>query len=284
MSQGSPSAQRVIAILNFFADHPGQAFSLTDLVRSLRLSRATAHAFLTTLANAGYLYRATDKTYVLGPALATIGQVASEYFSPMQVAQPEMRRLADEFDVVCSAVFRDGVDIVVRERATSRSNLGFTLPSGGRLPLRPPFSSIFFVGTPQTGVEQWFEKLDPPGLPDQWPVMLEGLAFVRQHGFQFTIRTMGPQPEDMSPDWLFVESVEDRPVLLATSLDPQESYQLASVTAPVFGPENKVAFVMALVGFNSVYSGEQVAMIGARLREAAERISAFTGGKRDVSG
>lgn len=278
MSQGSPSAQRVIAILNFFADHPGQAFSLTDLVRSLRLSRATAHAFLTTLANAGYLYRATDKTYVLGPALAAIGQVANEHFSPLQVAQPEMRRLADEFDVVCSAVFRDGKDIVVRERATSRSNLGFTLPSGGRLPLRPPFGGIFFAAAPDSVIERWFEQLDPPGLPDQWTIMEQGLAFVRQHGFQFTIRTMREQPQDMSSDWLFVEQVEDRPILLATSLDLKERYQLASVTAPVFGPQNKVAFVLALVGFHTVHTGEQVAAIGGRLHGAAARISEFLGG------
>ena len=85
MPHGSPSAQRVIAILNFFADHPGQAFTLTDLVRSLRLSRATAHAFLTTLADAGYLYRASDKSYVLGPVLATIGDVAKSHFSPLQI-------------------------------------------------------------------------------------------------------------------------------------------------------------------------------------------------------
>lgn len=283
MSQGSPSAQRVIAILNFFADHPGRAFSLTDLVRSLRLSRATAHAFLTTLANAGYLYRATDKTYVLGPALAGIGQVANEHFSPMQVAQPEMRRLADEFDVVCSAVFRDGKDIVVRERATSRSNLGFTLPSGGRLPLRPPFGGIFFAAAPQVMVEQWFEQLDPPGLPDQWSVMMQGLAFVRQHGFQFTIRTMREQPDDMSPDWLFVEQMEDRPILLSTDLDPQAIYQMASVTAPVLGPQNKVAFVLALVGFQGVSTGEQVAGIGKSLREAAGRISEFLGGRRELA-
>lgn len=284
MSQGSPSAQRVIAILNFFAEHPGQAFSLTDLVRSLRLSRATAHAFLTTLANAGYLYRATDKTYVLGPALAAIGQVASEHFSPLQIAQPEMRWLADEFDVVCSAVFRDGADIVIRERATSRSNLGFTMPNGGRLPLRPPFGGIFFAAAQPPAIEQWFERLDPPGLPDQWPVMLEGVTFVRENGFQFTIRTMREQPEDMSADWLFAEQAEDRPILLATSLDPQTNYQLASVTAPVFGPQDKVAFVLALVGFNGVYSGEQVAGIGAQLCEAAGRISAFLGGRREMPG
>ena len=70
MSRSSPGVRRVAAILNFIADHPGQAFALTDLVRALKLSRATCHALLTGLVDVGYLFRTSDKTYVLGPALA----------------------------------------------------------------------------------------------------------------------------------------------------------------------------------------------------------------------
>ena len=68
MTRSSPGVHRVVAILNFFADHPGQAFTLTDLVRALKLSRATCHALLVGLVECGYLYRASDKSYILGPA------------------------------------------------------------------------------------------------------------------------------------------------------------------------------------------------------------------------
>lgn len=278
MSQGSPSAQRVIAILNFFADHPGQAFNLTDIVRSLRLSRATAHAFLTTLANAGYLYRSSDKSYLLGPALAAIGQVASEHFSPLQAAAPEMRRLSDEFDVVCAAIFRERGEIVVRERATSRSNLGFTLPREGRLPHRPPFGGIFFAWSPKAIVEGWLAKLEPPATPAQREDMERGMAFVREHGFQFTVRDPREQSEETA-EWLFAE-LQDRPIHLATSLDPTCTYRLASVTAPVFGPQDKVAFVLALVGLSRTVSGVEIVRTGERVREAADRISDFLGGRR----
>jgi DNA-binding IclR family transcriptional regulator len=269
----------VIAILNFFADHPGQAFTLTDLVRSLRLSRATAHAFLTTLADAGYLYRASDKSYVLGPALAAIGQVAATHFSPLQIAQPEMRRLADEFDAVCSAIFRERGDIVVRERATSHSNLGFTLPRGGRLPLRPPFGGIFFASSGASAVDTWLSQLSPPALPGQREEMLAGIDFVRQHGFQFTVRTANAQPEGMTSEWLFMEAIEDRPVLMLSSLDEAATYQLSAVTAPVFGPDGKVAFVIALVGFTGDTTGAAILTIGERVREAADRIAGFLGSK-----
>lgn len=279
MPSGSPSAQRVIAILNFFGDHPGQAFTLTDLVRSLRLSRATAHAFLTTLADAGYLYRASDKSYVLGPALAAIGQVATTHFSPLQVAQPEMRRLADEFDAVCSAIFRERGDIVVRERATSHSNLGFTLPRGGRLPLRPPFGGIFFVSSPVSAVDAWLDQLDPPAVRGHRDEMLAGIEFVKDHGYQFTVRTPTEQPEGMTSDWLFLESMDDRPILLRSSLDETVSYALSSVTAPVFGPDGSVAFVLALVGFTDDRTGAEIAAIGERLRDAADRVAGFLGNK-----
>src|SRR5579862_1386791 len=106
MSRSSPAVQRIVAILNFFAEHPGQAFTLTDVIKALKLSRATCHALLTGLVEAGYLYRSSDKSYVLGPALAAIGRNANMHYSPLQVAQPEMRALADEYDVICLAVYR----------------------------------------------------------------------------------------------------------------------------------------------------------------------------------
>eukprot|EP00456_Euglypha_rotunda_P003034 TRINITY_DN105420_c0_g2_i1.p2 TRINITY_DN105420_c0_g2~~TRINITY_DN105420_c0_g2_i1.p2 ORF type:complete len:111 (-),score=19.28 TRINITY_DN105420_c0_g2_i1:10-342(-) len=57
MARSSPGVKRIVSILNFFADHPEQAFTLTDLVRALKLSRATCHALLTGLVESGYLYR-----------------------------------------------------------------------------------------------------------------------------------------------------------------------------------------------------------------------------------
>ena len=145
MARSSPGVRRMVAILDFFADHPGQTFTLTDLVRALKLSRATCHALLTGLVDSGYLYRTHDKSYVIGPRLVAIGRIANEHFSPLQVAQPEMRALADEFSAICSAFFREGDEVVVRARAASISQLGFSIPQGARLQLRPPFGAIYFA-------------------------------------------------------------------------------------------------------------------------------------------
>lgn len=279
MAQGSPSAQRVIEILNFFADHPGQAFTLTDVVRSLKLSRATAHAFLTTLANADYLYRSSDKSYVLGPALAAIAQSAGRHLSPLQIAQPEMRRLADEFDGVCTAVFRERNDVVVRERASSRTHLGLSLPRGQRLPLRPPFGGIFFAWSPIAQAEAWLDQLDPPCSEQMRGQMFQCMDFAREHGFQFAYQNLPDTPSSSSSDWLFIEEFERRPVILATGIELDRTYILSSVTAPVFGHDGKIAFVMALAGLAHTMTGAEIAVIGRKLRETCDRITGFLGGR-----
>src|ERR1700722_3522749 len=81
MARFSPGVRRIVAILNFFADHPKQSFTLTDLVRALKLSRATCHALLAGLVESGYLYRTADKSYVIGPTLVSIGRIAQQHLS-----------------------------------------------------------------------------------------------------------------------------------------------------------------------------------------------------------
>lgn len=278
MARSSPGVRRVAAILNFIADHPGQSFTLTDLVRALKLSRATCHALLTGLVEVGYLYRASDKNYVLGPALAAIGRVAAEHASPLQVAQPEMRALADEFDAICSAFFRDRDDVVVRERAASVSHLGFSAPQGARMKLRAPFSAIFYAWSPPAEVEAWAKGVTPPETPEQLAIMQKNIGFLRDHGFAFHVRNPGYRTV-LPPEQVFESGRADFPVAAPWELQLGEQYALASVTAPVFDSLGEVAFVLGLMGFAGPVSGEEVERIGRRLREACDRITRFIGGK-----
>lgn len=278
MARSSPGVRRVAAILNFIADHPGQSFTLTDLVRALKLSRATCHALLTGLVEVGYLYRASDKNYVLGPALAAIGRVAAEHASPLQVAQPEMRALADEFEAICSAFFRDRGDVVVRERAGSVSHLGFSNPQGARMKLRAPFAAIYYAWSPLAEAEAWLQALTPPVTPEQRETMWENMAFLRRHGYAFHVRNPGFRSV-APPEQVFESERTDFPVLVPAELDPNEQYALASVTAPVFDAQGEVAFVLGLLGFTRDVSGEDIERTGRRLREACDRITRYIGGK-----
>lgn len=277
MARSSPGVLRVAAILNFIAEHPGQAFTLSDLVRALKLSRATCHALLTGLVEVGYLYRASDKAYVLGPALVAIGRVAAEHASPLQIAKPEMRALADEFEAICSAFFIDREYVVVRERAASVSHLGNSPPLGARMRLRAPFAAIHFAWSPQSEAEVWLDTATPPPTAEQRSDMLASMAFAREHGYMFSVRNPS-LPASEPAELAFSADRMEFPASAGLHLDPAQSYRLLSVTAPVFDALGNVAFVLGLVGFDRVTSAEQIEHMGRSLRAACDRVTAFISG------
>lgn len=273
MSRSSPGVRRVAAILNFIADHPGQAFALTDLVRALKLSRATCHALLTGLVDVGYLYRTSDKTYVLGPALAAIGRTAAEHFSPLQIAQPEMRALADEFDVVCGAYFLEGDTIHLRERAASHSHVGYPVPLGTRMPLRTVHAVAYFARSPKDA-ENWLERTDHPPSEAQVELMQDAMAFLREHGFVAHVRRPGVGTPNEMHDVLHNKSAE-LPVEPATDIRADTTYPVMALMAPIYDAKGRVTISIVMAGFHRALNGEQIFAAGARLREACERISDF---------
>src|SRR5205809_7052103 len=91
----APGAERVVAVLNFLAAHPDESFTLSELARRLNLNKATCHALLMTLTEAGYLLRHPSRmTYMLGPSMVAIGSAAPAPSQAVDVAREEIRPLA----------------------------------------------------------------------------------------------------------------------------------------------------------------------------------------------
>ena len=278
MARSSPGVLRVAAILNFIADHPGQSFTLTDLVKALKLSRATCHALLTGLVEVGYLYRASDKNYVLGPKLVAIGRTADQHSSPLQIAQPEMRALADEFEVVCGAFFRDRDDIVVRDRASSVAHVGWSMPMGSRMKLSLSSGTIFFACAPPAEVDAWLDAHAPAPTPEQRAAMENGMAFVRDHGFLALAqnpRISGNPAAGQESARLFAEF----PTSPISQLEDGQPYTVLSIVAPIFDARGQVAFALGLSGFTGPMRGDAIMRAGDRLRQSCDRITAFITGR-----
>ncbi len=278
MSRSSPGVRRVAAILNFIADHPGQAFALTDLVRALKLSRATCHALLTGLVDVGYLYRTSDKTYVLGPALAAIGRTAALHFSPLQVAQPEMRSLADEFDVVCGAYFLEGNMMHLRDRAASLSHVGYPVPLGIRMKLRSPQAVVYFAWNPKDA-EAWLEATSPKPTAERQELMFKAMDFAREHGFAVLVRRPGFDVTATAPVQDVGADSDELPVIPVATVEAEQIYPIGALMAPVFDAKGKVSFALVMAGFHGNMSGTQILAAGARLRAACDRISSFVSGR-----
>jgi DNA-binding IclR family transcriptional regulator len=266
VTRSSPGVRRVAAILNFMADHPGQSFVLMDLVRALKLSRATCHALLTGLVEVGYLYRTSDKSYVLGPALAAIGRTAAAYLSPLQVAQPEMRQLADEHDLICTAYFVEGKTAVVRERAASASHVGYLGPLGARLKLRPQTAAAFYAWLPESDATAWLDSQQPPLSVDQRQEMVAGMAFAREHGF-IPILRLAKGTASLTDAIFGMENTETA-VAITSELHLDETYPLASLVAPVFDDHGRVAFAIGLAGFEPALEGRAIMRVAKQLTAA----------------
>ena len=277
MSRSSPGVWRVAAILNFIADHPGQAFALTDLVRALKLSRATCHALLTGLVDVGYLYRTSDKTYVLGPALAAIGRTAAEHASPLQIAQPEMRALADAYDVVCGVYGLEGDEMLLRDRAASASHAAYPVPIGTRMKLRSAQAVVYFAWA-KTEAEAWLERATPRPESDRVELMWRNMAFAREHGFIIHVRNPGMVAGAPTANYLQGEETDEIPVLPIPEVDQQAVYPVAALMAPVFDARDKVSFALVIAGFQAPMTGAQAMAAGEQLRAACARITGFIGG------
>jgi DNA-binding IclR family transcriptional regulator len=273
MTRSSPGVRRVAAILNFMASHPGEAFALSDIVRALKLSRATCHALLTGLVEVGYLYRASDKTYVLGPALAAIGRAAAEHSSPLHVAKPEMRQLADRFDVVCGAYFLEGDMLHVRDRATSLSHVAYPVPLGTRMPLRSAQAAAFFANAPGEA-EAWLARTNPKPTDEAQKLFFAGMDFVREHGFLVLVRREGVDPAGL------VAGVgidrDELPVVPLVELEPHRSYHVLALMAPVPSQAGPPGFCLLMAGFSGPMAEAQIREAGMSLKDACDRIAQFS--------
>lgn len=276
MARPSPGTQRVVALLDLLANNPGKAFSLTDLIHALKMNRATCHGLVNELVNAGYLYRTRDKLYVLGPAASQLGRAAALQTSALDVAIPEMKDLANRHDAVCAAIFRDGSDVVMRERSISVSHLNWMTNFDSRWPLRPPFGSIFLAWSTERQITAWFESLDPRPTEEEEARTREGMAFARENRFQFVVQRRPELGTPGSIDWLFIRDPAQRPLEIETELDEAREYWMTSMSSPVFDKEGRVAFAVSLMRFSGPIPGKRVIEVASELKAACERITRYS--------
>jgi DNA-binding IclR family transcriptional regulator len=271
MTQISPPVARAAAVLNFLAEHAEQAFTLSEIAKSLRMSSATCHNLLTALTETGYVYRTMGKTYVLGPALARVAQASLSPSVIMQMVRPEMRALADEFDAVCSTAQLVENKIVIRERASAISHLNWHKQTSQTLPATRPYGGIFRAWD-EEAVEAWLQKFEE----GERERASAAMAFQRAKGFGYGVRTVPLVDRANARELQYQQALTDN---FPSSLEPQKKYELAYVVAPVFSRPGEVAFILSLTGFVEPIRGAAVEVIGQRLRSACERVSAFIAGR-----
>jgi DNA-binding IclR family transcriptional regulator len=283
MARRAPAVERSIAILNLLATRPEQRFSLSEIARDLSLNKATLHAILWSLSEAGYLVRDDAKTYGLGPALIALGNSALETYPAAHAALAEMEALTADLGLDCVASAAIHGEIVILARAGTPGPFGINVQPGQRIPLTPPLGTVFVAWSGPDEIDRWLASVGPSVPKDKLERYRAAVTEVRARGY--SIGLARGEYRRLVEALRAADQESGRPTVeegvkgLRTDeyalieLDRAESYRLNHIGAPVFGPSGEVALALFLIGFQDQIPAEQVPKYADRLLEACAKIT-----------
>jgi DNA-binding IclR family transcriptional regulator len=285
MPRPALSASRSVAVLNFLAAHPTEAFTLSDIAGRVGINPASAHALLAVLTDAGYLQRHPRlRTFTLGPAVVALGTAALDAHPVIDVARDAARALARETGLEVALTALAGDHIIFLARAGEPSARGVPVHVGQRVPFVPPLGSVFVAWG---GAESWLAQSPDPA---PWDAVLEA---VRSRGYSVALEAdarqqLGHALNDFAADPSreelrsrvddLISDLGDRAYQLQV-LDPARCYDVSMIAAPIFGPAGDVVLAMSAIGFDRALAGSRIAEFGERLRDTALVVSRRTRGR-----
>src|SRR5688500_4749856 len=155
-SRASAPAERVARVVELFVLNPGRRFTLSQIVEELSLSISTVHSILTTLIERRWLVRrSADKTYALGPRLASVGRESRAAMVGLREVESTVDAISLELGAVCSASIIDGDEIVILAQASPPGAADPAVRIGQRVPFGAPFGVSFVAWSSATDIEDW---------------------------------------------------------------------------------------------------------------------------------
>jgi len=240
-----PAVDRTVRVLRALAMGSDGA-RLSDLSRTLRLSKSTLSELLATLAHHGLVERDDgSRAYRLGPALLELGSAALRRLDVVQLARPHLVQLRDTIgETAVLHIPTNGAVIV--ERAESYHDLKVVAPLGHRLPpLAGAVAKVFLAHRPLKEVAARLRRgplpaFTPRAITDP-PRYLEELARVRRRGF-------ATDDEEYLPG-------------------------VRAVSAPVHDARGRVVATVTVVGSSTRLTRARLAGVAAAVTSAAQAIS-----------
>lgn len=277
----SPPTERAIRIVELLAADGAGALSLTQISRTLQISRPTCHAILATLTEHRWAVRdAQTNGYSLGPAVVALTRNPGQ--RPYQQA---LRELHTATGVPVFVARREADTIAVIEAAGDASR-GPALQPGFRLPLVAPFGRDFVAWADAGDQQRWLEGIGEPS--SALRTRLTGvLAEVRHRGVVLerltpeyvsvysALRAMG-SPTDADPITVrLAQALADLTVVdyLSGELDGEATVAIATVSAPIRDPDGRVVMSVTAAPFGEL-TAPAVRSLSAQVLTAAAAIEA----------
>ena len=251
----SQSLERGLAILCAFKpERP--LLGVSELAREVRLSRSTAHRYIATLTELGYLRQdASSRKYRLGPRVLDLGFSAINSMELRELSRPHLQQLSDETGHTVNMAILDSSDIVyverVRSSAQRQREIDLNLHIGSRLPAYcTSMGKVLLAYLPD---DERQARLDATDLTQRGPNTITDRA------------SLASELARVRRDGVAVNNEE-------------LAYGLRSIAVPVRSQSHEVVVAINLAAHRSLVSmNELVADLGPALKRAADEISAHLG-------
>lgn len=219
-----------------------RSLRVSDVSAETDLQRTTAHRYLSSMANAGFLERDSDGGYSMGPLLVQLGTVALRGLRVLEIAGPHCQALADdahESSVV--AVWGGLGPIVARVHEASDRLVNISVRVGSQLPLDAAQSLVFLAFMRDaTAARQLMAQLPQPYRND----VLHQVDEVRAAGY---------------------------------AINSQVVQGIRAIAVPVFDAHGEVCATVALIGTVSSISDSERSGTLLAIARTGERLSRALG-------
>lgn len=291
--RASPPTARVVAILDFLAEHPHDRFGLSELARRLDLSKPTCLGILTTLTESRYLVRdAQDKTYRLGPKLISLGHTTQESMRVNPAARDQLRLLsaACGTPAALSAVIDDRITLL---ELVGPPGADVGVRVGQSYPFAPPVGLMFVLWDPDA-LRDWLAKEPTIPLRTDTERLERVIAECRTGGYLVERLTPGGRRlyalmagmSSSLPDELqallgeLISDIGER-VYLRSEADTggRQCHDVSVISAPVYDHHRRQAMVVSLQIGRAMTDAEIVKQSRA-LVSTADALTAQIGGTK----
>lgn len=290
--------QRIVKLINFFAAHPSESFTLSEVVDQLSISLGSAHRVLKSLTDARYLDRhPKHKTYSLGLALVAIGQAALERHPAVNFARVEMAKLTAELDLQCVATALVGDELMsLAKTGDTPADQGIR-HVGERRPFVPPLGLGHVAWSTPERIDAYLAKVASRGSArrdaEMRAHMRKSLAAIRSRGY--ALAANGAAMKSVwQAIWEHATHFESERYwtqmhrllgalsndeLQLLSLDQVGSLRLAYLSAPVFSASGEVLLSISLSGFTRKLDARSVTRLAERVCAAAANVTSASHGR-----
>jgi IclR family transcriptional regulator, acetate operon repressor len=249
----APMVERAFQLLDLLMVSD-EGLALSDLARSLNMSKGSMHRLLKTLEYCGVVELHEERLYVLGPRIYKLASYVRGT-GLRRLALPAMQRLVTAIGetIFLGRVEQDSVHVLESLEADAEHLFPHvSVPRGTRIPLLAGACGRLVLAS--------------------WPLERR-LAWLRKHPLpRFTEHSLTDSER-------FLTAVETT-ASSGLAVDHEEYLTgVNAVAVPIHGPEQSLVALLCVLGFASHFDDEAVQQAGRQLRAEAERISRSLGAR-----